>query len=382
MEIEVGDGQAGLDMEQISRNKHEKEIILPRNSKMKVLGLRAPKKIGDPIIVRVSTENPTADADVDPPFGASDEWSESDHPRGQPGNAGQFGAGGGGSKGRREPQMGERKGGKKGQMAQASRLYSAPTKTADQIVAAFPGGAEAIARTRARLAEVVPTDALVSEGGFRNPDGTYTAERAAMHRKIAMSFFPPEKVARALPAPGEKPVLTMLGGRGGSGKSWLTGEHGPVDESKSILLDSDAIKGMLPGYEGWNASSFHEESTHILGMADARALELGVNTIHDATLKSEATSAMRMAQYESAGYEVEGYYMYAAPETAATRAMSRYAKGGKFNGRFVPPEIILGNVNNEKNFDKMSGGFRKWAVYDNNAEGKEGPKLVSRSHDD
>lgn len=57
MEIEVGEGQAGLNMGEISRNQHEKEVLLPRNSKMKVLGLRAPKKPGDPIIVRVSTEN-------------------------------------------------------------------------------------------------------------------------------------------------------------------------------------------------------------------------------------------------------------------------------------------------------------------------------------
>jgi len=55
MEIEVGKNQYGLDMGSISRNKHEKEVVLPRNSQFKVLGLRAPKKIGDPIIVRVAT---------------------------------------------------------------------------------------------------------------------------------------------------------------------------------------------------------------------------------------------------------------------------------------------------------------------------------------
>jgi hypothetical protein len=54
MEIEVGEGQRGLDMSSISRNKHEKEVILPRNSKMKVLGLRGPKAPGHPIIVRVA----------------------------------------------------------------------------------------------------------------------------------------------------------------------------------------------------------------------------------------------------------------------------------------------------------------------------------------
>lgn len=318
-------------------------------------------------------------SDASRPFAHDAAWNEGDHPRGQPCNAGQFGPGGGGSSAKGPKQMGEGSSGEK-RSPDASSLYSAPTKSADQIVAGFPGGAEAIQRTRDRLAKLVPTDATPAEGGFKNADGTYTPEREAIHRKIASDFFPPDKVARALPAPGKKPVLVMLGGRGGSGKSWLTGQHGPVDETKAILVDADGIKAMLPGYEGWNASAFHEESSDILKLIDKRALELGVNTIHDATMKSEATAAMRMAQYEAAGYEVEGYYMYAAPETAATRAMSRYSKGGKFNGRFVPPEIILGNVNNEKNFDKLSGGFRKWAVYDNNSS--EGPKLVSRSHDD
>jgi hypothetical protein len=71
--------------------------------------------------------------------------------------------------------------------------------------------------------------------------------------------------------------------------------------------------------------------------------------------------------------------MHLPPEEAATRAMARYAKGGKFDGRFVPPEVILGNVDNEQNFDKFSNQFRKWAVYENT--GKE-PRLVESSHDD
>jgi uncharacterized protein len=316
--------------------------------------------------------------DAGGPFAHDAGFVESEHPRAPDGK---FGSGGGGGSSSAK-QMGEGSAGSNRKSPGAAALYSAPTRTADQIVASFPGATAAIDATRKKIAALVPTDALVSEGGFKNPDGTYTAEREAIHRKIAAEFFPADRVAAALPKAGEKPVLTVLGGRGGSGKSWLTGQHGPVNGDTSILIDSDAIKAKLPGYEGWNASSFHEESTHILNMVDQRAMALGVSTIHDATLKSEATSAMRMAQYEAAGYEIEGYYMYAAPETAATRALSRYSKKGTFTGRFVPPEIILGNTNNEKNFDKMSGGFRKWAVYDNNAEGSAGPKLVSRSHDD
>ena len=136
---------------------------------------------------------------------------------------------------------------------------------------------------------------------------------------------------------------------------------------------------MLRGYEGWNAAVYHAESSDTLKAVDEKARNFGVNTVLDATMKLEASSVMRMADCKSAGYDVEGYYMYAAPEEAAARLMSRYGWGGT-SGRSVPSEIILGNTNNEKNFDKLSSGFRKWAVYDNNTLGQK-PKLVSKSDD-
>lgn len=324
-------------------------------------------------------------------------WREEDHPRAPDGK---FGSGGGGGSspqmgevdpGEKTPQMGEGSTGsgtgKIKQQAQASALLKSKPLSpeemkaeSDRIVAAFPGGAEAIAKTRERLKGVVPSDAPVAEGGFRVdlPDGgyTYTPERLAVHKAIVDSIFTDEAVLAAMPKEGETPVVKFLGGRGGSGKSWITSK-GPLAGDTSIVLDADHIKSMLPGYEGWKASAFHEESSDVLKMVDQRALDLGVNVILDATMKTESSVAMRMALYEGRGYEVEGYYMHLPPAEAATRAMSRYAKGGKFDGRFVPPEIILGNVNNEKNFDKLSGGFRKWAVYENS--GKE-PKLVESSH--
>uniref|UniRef100_A0AAU6W3V1 DUF1073 domain-containing protein n=4 Tax=unclassified bacterial viruses TaxID=12333 RepID=A0AAU6W3V1_9VIRU len=54
LKIEVGDGQKGLDMQGLSRNEYEKEVLLPRNAKMTVLGTVAPKNPGDPVVVRVA----------------------------------------------------------------------------------------------------------------------------------------------------------------------------------------------------------------------------------------------------------------------------------------------------------------------------------------
>lgn len=258
------------------------------------------------------------------------------------------------------------------QQSSAADLYQPPTKTAEQIIAEH-GAAKGIEDVRARLAKLAPTDAPVDKGGFRLPDGTYTTQRKLLHEKIVDEMFSERAVARALPAEGERPTLTMLGGRGGSGKSWLTGKDGPVDATRAILLDSDHIKSLLPGYQGWNAALYHEESSHILSMADKRATDLGVNVINDATLKSKSTVGKRVAQYEAADYQLEGFYMYLGPDDAAGRAMSRFSKGGTFTGRFVPPEVILGNTANEKNFDEMSPKFVRWGVYDNSGKS---PKLV------
>jgi predicted ABC-type ATPase len=170
--------------------------------------------------------------------------------------------------------------------------------------------------------------------------------------------------------------VTVVGGRGGSGKGWLTRPGGPIDASKSMVLDTDAIKAMLPEYQGWNAAQLHEESSDIADRIDRAAAEHGLNVTLDGTMKS-ASIEKRIGIYKKANPDLQlhGHYMYASPETAATRAMGRYAKGGTFSGRFVPPEVILGNTENEKNFDRLSKGMKKWSVYDNSGKA---PRLVER----
>ncbi len=53
LHIQVGSGVKGVDMSPHSRNKHEKEVILGTKTPMRVLGIKAPKALGQPIIVRV-----------------------------------------------------------------------------------------------------------------------------------------------------------------------------------------------------------------------------------------------------------------------------------------------------------------------------------------
>lgn len=89
-------------------------------------------------------------------------------------------------------------------------------------------------------------------------------------------------------------------------------------------------------------------------------------------MKSVGSIGSYVASFKSAGYEAEGYYMFVPRQEAAARAFNRFWRDGKANGRYVPVSIILGNVNNEANFETLKPAFRKWAIYEN--MGKK-PKL-------
>lgn len=233
-----------------------------------------------------------------------------------------------------------------------------------------------ISETYARIRNSTPTDAPVSEGGFKKPDGTYTAEREALHRKIIETLLSPDAIAAARPAPGESPTFTILGGRGGSGKSWFT-QNGVV-ANKPIVFDNDKIKSMLPEYQGWNAALVHEEASHIFNVADNIARSLGLNVVHDATMKTAKNSEAFAAAYKKAGYRVEGFYMFLPPDIAAERAIKRF-RGP--TGRFVPPDYVMASRDNDKTFDNIRHIFSRWAVYDNNVPRGEAPRLVANSDD-
>ena len=62
LHIETGHGQNGLDVEGLTRNPAEGEVLLPRKTRYEVLGIGAPKNIGDPVRVRVRTLSQAGDS--------------------------------------------------------------------------------------------------------------------------------------------------------------------------------------------------------------------------------------------------------------------------------------------------------------------------------
>ena len=250
----------------------------------------------------------------------------------------------------------------------ASKLFQehpAEGKTADDLIAGIPGMKEKIAKVKERLAAGQATDVL------HKKDGEYTPERKKLHQKIMEELLSDERVKAAMPLPGEKPTVTFLGGRGGSGKSWITKKGaGPADDTKAITLNSDDIQEKFPEYGGWNAAHTHDEAAEVVEAIENVCKKAGLNVILDATMRSEGGVSKKLAKFKEAGYDVHGYYMFLPPEKAAQRALERFERGGE-KGRYVPPEYTLGSTTNERNFDKLTPHFKQWGVYKNTGKAPE-----------
>ncbi len=246
-----------------------------------------------------------------------------------------------------------------------------PEGILSEMEKAHPGVKDSIAKTEERLKTLEQTISNHRVSG-QDASSVYSPERMALHKKIIMKFMSPEKVRAAKPAEGEKPTFTILGGRGGSGKSWFKGNV--YDEDKSIVLDADAIKGELPEYEGFNAAQVHEESSDILEKMLHVARANGLNVVLDATMKTTNGAIKKVQGFKDAGYAVEAHYMHLPRQEAAKRAVGRFM--GK-EGRYVPVQVVLSNTTNEDTFDKVKDLADAWSFRDNNVGRGEAPILIS-----
>ena len=259
-----------------------------------------------------------------------------------------------------------------------------PAITADKVYSNFSD--DDVQEMKDKVKEAMRLEP--SDKKFTDKAGNYSPERLKLHQDIISSVLSPEKIKAATPPKGTKPTFVVLGGRGGSGKSAFThdehtGEPAKVNEfdsKKFLTLDADAVKQLLdPPYEGWNANQVHEESSFLFDKIADMAQKMGLNIISDATLKSDKMGPVLQGLIDQ-GYEVEGHYMFLPRQKAASRACGRYLKKGKESrGRLVPPEVILGNTQNEANFDKLKPLFKKWSAYNNDVAKGEDPQLIDHS---
>ncbi|MGL4981255.1 MAG: zeta toxin family protein [Treponemataceae bacterium] len=206
----------------------------------------------------------------------------------------------------------------------------------------------------------------------------YTPERERLHNKILQSFFDPNKLKSAKPNAGEDPTFIMLGGRGGSGKSKFKGLV--YDDDKFIVIDADAIKEQLPEYEGWNAGEVHEESSDLAKKIIDMSKKLGLNIVIDGTMGDVKKAVKQMQDFKSVGYKTEAHYMFLPVQESTKRAIGRFkTEKNDYSGRFVPLNMLVGMVDNEKAFDEVKKIADNWTFNTNYGVGRnDPPKVISK----
>lgn len=169
------------------------------------------------------------------------------------------------------------------------------------------------------------------------PDGKFTPERQALHKKIIDSHFEGK-------TPVKGPIAYVLGGGPASGKSSIIKAGHVSPDKNTVHVDSDAIKAMLPEYQKMvqsgdpaAASYAHEESSYIAKQIQDRGSKGSYNTLLDGTGNSSLDSLEgKIKKMRAAGQKVVGAYVTVPTEVAIARNRERAKKTGR-----LPPETML-----------------------------------------
>lgn len=209
---------------------------------------------------------------------------------------------------------------------------------------------------------------------YKDPEtGEYTPERQKLHEQIINQVM-----ANVKPQDGE-PEFIMTGGYPGAGKSSLFKalEEGGESFANYVHVDSDAIKGMLPEYEGWNAALTHQEASDIVDEVVSRAANQHLNLIYDATMKTAENTKAIVGAFEDHGYHSRVMYVDVPIEEAMRRAMARFANHP--NGRFVDLNYIATHDHkNIHSLEVVKGVADEWEQWNNNVPRGNSPILMAK----
>jgi predicted ABC-type ATPase len=222
----------------------------------------------------------------------------------------------------------------------------------------------------------------------------WTAERNKIHAAIVAEVY-----ALAADVPCERHAI-IAGGLAGAGKTTVLEKYAGIDLSRYVMINPDNLKEKLaergltkeiPGLSPMETTTLaHEESSDIARRLALLAMADGKNIIWDITLSSEKSSR-RVDELRAAGYRhIEGIFVDIPIETSIARSEARhrdghdrYLAGDGLGGRYVPPEVIKMQwdedfgTKNRRIFETIKGRLDNWMIYDNSLDGRP-PVLVDR----
>jgi dephospho-CoA kinase len=257
------------------------------------------------------------------------------------------------------------------------------------------------AETRALLGGANAADMASYRQYTVDPDNqAWTAERRSAHDLIINSIY-----AEARDVPNDRAAI-IAGGMCGAGKTTVLNEYASIDRSQYLTISPDDIKeqlarrGLIPetnGLSPMEASDLvHRESSYIAHQLALRARADGKNHIWDITMSSLDSTQDRINDLREAGYErVEAIFVHIPVGVSLQRADARHREGEEkyrsgvgLGGRYVPPEAITSQADDEwgsKNrraFEELKPRFDRWTQYDNSVDGRKPVRVEAGSPDD
>lgn len=213
-------------------------------------------------------------------------------------------------------------------------------------------------------------DAVETDKRYQTTDGSYTPERAAMHREIV------DDALAGVPK-SENPTLYMMGGGPAAGKSSIIKNGDVTHPEAHVLANPDVFKEDIPEYRAGvaagnldAAADAHEESSFLNARVMAAAAAGGRDTVWDGTGDSSIEKLeSKVTAFRQAGFRIQADYVTCDTEAAVARSNARAEK----TGRKVPEGPI------RETHAKVSaiwpeavrrGLFDESTLYDTNAGGR------------
>jgi hypothetical protein len=210
---------------------------------------------------------------------------------------------------------------------------------------------EGIKKLEACLEKIPQTKELHTDA-----NGEYTDQRKKLHRNIRA------KLMQGLQCrvDREKPIAIFMGGVPGSGKTtWLKKYAPNLSKDKIYKIDADAIREMLPEYQGWNSKATHKETQDIYrGLL--RDIQSGkpcrFDIIWDGTMNKAENYLPLLGDLRKLNYEIFMIYVKVPWDVSRKRTLERYARAVERGekGRYVPMEVVdEANKNGGKAFEDL-----------------------------
>lgn len=183
---------------------------------------------------------------------------------------------------------------------------------------------------------------------YRHPDGTWDEKRVReVHEPGINSFLNPKAKAKE----GERPKFVFILGSPGSGKTTAGKPFISKMLPEYTLIDSDAIKGTIPEFEGWNNAVVYAEATTMLEQIQARAAAERHNILYDGTGRNTRHMEEIAKMLVKKGYDVHVVLVTTPIHESLYRSVTRFLDNpfgdrnpDKPPSRYVTPRFIVRDV--------------------------------------